>query len=119
LLPPAFYVCLLDQAPCFGNNRHDGSYEWGNEDRIYVGPNVSGQQYQIESAGMDYMLYFNLFVLANPTYLNTYKIIQPQELCPETISKQNYTEHDVKNFLASNIIKAGNLGSGDYLIQND
>jgi len=117
LLPAGLYTCLLDSAPCFGNNDYDGNYEWGNGDRVYYGPNVDGNNYLVESAGVDYMLYFNLFLLANPGYLSAvpYHFIPPTELCPDQLDKHDYTESDAKNFLAAYVIQARD----NYLIAND
>ena len=116
VLPSGLYTCMLNSAPCFGNSRHDGTYEWSNGDRIYGGPNRDGKSYNVESTGIDYLLYFNLYLLANPDYLGgtAYRFIPPTELCPVDVYKHDYTESDVKNFLAM-FIYAGN----NYSITND
>jgi hypothetical protein len=122
-----FYACLLDVAPCNGTNHHFPNGEWGNGDRVLNGSESNtGLD---ESYGVDYMLYFNLFQILNPSYSN-YRYIKPQELCPVNLIKGHWTENDKKNFLASNSITAGNVvpddydyvtntSQGDYIIEND
>ena len=123
------YECLLDVAPCNGTNRHFPNGEWGNEDRVLNGSPSNTATYLQENYGVDYMLYFNLFQIINPSY-SDYRYIKPQELCPVDIIKGNWAENDKKNFLASNSITAGNMmpndydyvtntASGNYTIEND
>jgi hypothetical protein len=120
--PNAVYECMLNVAPCWGNNGHDGNYEWSGGERVLYGPNVGGTSYSSEFSGLDYLFYFNLYNLLNPTYLNgTFHIINPKELCPIDLEKTNYSEEDSKNFTASNSISSGSIPSNNqgYTIQDD
>lgn len=120
--PNIAYECMLNAAPCFGNNGRDGNYEWSGGERILYGPNVGEGSSSSEWSGIDYLFYFNIFNLLNPGYLATnYKAIRAKDLCPKDLFLYNYTEEDAKNIIASNTISCGYYRSNqdNYTIQND
>ncbi len=122
IYPNTAYECMLNAAPCFGNNGHDGNYEWSGGERIEYGPNVDGNVFSSEWSGIDYLFYFNIYNLLNPGYLTGgYNVIRPKDLCPIDLLKSNYIEDDAKNIIASNSITSGNLipNPGAYTIQDD
>jgi hypothetical protein len=137
----SIYECMLNAAPCRDINDHNGIFEWSNTDRANNGPNTGGNSYNDEGNGSDYMLYFNLYCIANPSYKSGYRYIDPHILAvndliktrnpgnapslpPSSVNTIGETEH--KNFMAAHDITAGNVSNpinfetgGDYLITND
>jgi len=121
-LPNNLYTCMLDQAPCFGTNCRNSSYEWGNSNRLFGGP--SNTYSSDESFGIDYMFYLNIYNILHPEYLNnSYNVTSQKELCKENIvlpsipianSEDHYDEKDNKNYWAGNSIVASN-----YIIMNN
>lgn len=131
-----FYECLLDAAPCSDITRNSGLYEWSGGDRVLnsycVENNCHGNCNKIAypndpalytpmSRGIDYLFYFNLVNVVYPTYYGWgYEYVRPEDLCPQNITKQNYTETEHKNFYACNFITAQEDASGsDYTIANE
>jgi hypothetical protein len=117
------YECLLNAAPCRaydGSNSllPDGSLplpnvEWSNTDRI---KGQRGTFYSSAFSRVDYMYLFNLYNLSNPSS-SSYGPIPIKQLAPYTLVKQNYTEYDLKNFMAVNII--GKAGTSAYKVSSD
>ncbi|TND10414.1 MAG: hypothetical protein FD123_56 [Bacteroidetes bacterium] len=116
LMPGSVYECMINSAPCDGNNAYNLNYEWSNAGgRVLGGPN-GYVVYSSELNGLDYLLYFNMYNLHAPAYLgSSYQYIRPEDLVVSNIVKQSYTEYDEKNFAAENTITAQN----SYTIKND
>jgi len=117
-IPNNYYECLLDNAPCRG---YDGSAlslpnkEWSLGDRLGGEQDDDGNDGNANS-GVGFLFYFNIYNEINPAYLGSaYTSIPIKDLALENIDKNNYTEYDKKNFMASNSITAHN----GYIIDKD
>ncbi|MBN2728906.1 MAG: T9SS type A sorting domain-containing protein [Bacteroidales bacterium] len=100
-----YYLCLLDAAPCRGNDTGVPSTEWNASDRI---GGDRDDPYSDSFSRLDYMFYFNL--IAEAFYSTSYDFspIPIDQLALYNIHKENITEYDKKNFMAANEITAMN-----------
>ncbi len=100
------YTDLLDEAPCIGITGHNGCSDgWNSGDREWTGIGTCPGSSDYFN-GIDYMFIFNMYNLLDPSYEPDYNYFNPELLQPESIIKDNYVEHDTKNFLATNSITA-------------
>lgn len=121
---PSLFECMLNAAPCLDKNAHTGSYEWGITCRINDRndsnlPSLDSP----EGYGIDYMLYFNMYAIANPGYMSgIYKFIPPKEIAFDNLVKtdnewdttqvkNDNNETSEKHFIAANKISAGDIGN--------
>ncbi|MBI2967825.1 MAG: T9SS type A sorting domain-containing protein [Bacteroidetes bacterium] len=115
-LPDDYYECMLDAGPCRGYDGVDfngNNAEWSAASRLDNGDrnfNDAGME-----NGVQYMFLFNLYNYLHPFYLiGGYHPIAIEQLALTDVIKENYTENERKNFMASNEIIAQN-----YTIDND
>jgi hypothetical protein len=117
-IPDSYFINLLNSAPCNGTNAYEGDYHWWGASRLTYGPNYKKIPYSGEYNGIDYMLFFNLFVLDNPNYLrNGYHYINPEKICDNEINLQGDTANEFRHLQAKKTITAKNyfIGSEDSL----
>jgi hypothetical protein len=132
ILSNMYYECLLNAADCSDINHHNNNYEWGYGDR--VGDGTSQEIFSDESFGLDYLLYFNLFCVANPEYVGggIYRYYAPEEIAEYNLYLQNINtnpggaginDDTERNYLAANTIVMGSnvhpepaYPDGDYVV---
>ena len=106
LLPDAYYLQMLNEAWCTGNNGYEGPLQWRGQSRLLYGANTDPSVYQNHYSNIDYMIYLNLYILTHPSYLSgNYQSYLPADLCDIDIIKNKIQQKEQLHLQAANKIE--------------